>query len=446
MFTAGVEWRPIDNLVLTAAMKSFPQYGNDINHAQLNDGATLIDLGLRWSPVKDVDVYGNIQNLTNVQYLAQVYTVISFEGSTVSLGHPATGHAADRRRRPESEVLMRPFALFIAAGLLLAAPAGAQHQHHAKPASKPETFTASAAFGPDGTLWVVRTMTDRIAVVRSTDLGKTFSEPVTVTPEPMSLDWGPDARARIVVDPKGGLVVTFAIFQVRNFNGRAFFSRSNDNGATFTKPQPITADKTSQRFETAAVDPSTGRVFAARLDKRNVARARAAGKAYAGAALAYAWEDGEAASARVSADEWKIEACPHHGPSIAIAPDGSQHVAWYTEGSARKGRFHARADNADMPFGQPRALSAANRQPARPFVLSNGNALYLVWKEFDGTKSLVRWQVSGDGGRQWREPRTVADTADASDHPLLVAHAGQAYLSWLTKADGYRLIPLGDKP
>ncbi len=95
-------------------------------------------------------------------------------------------------------------------------------------------------------------MADRIVVVHSTDSVKTFSEPVAVTPEPMNLDWGPDARARIVVDPKGGLVVTFAIFQDRNFNGRAFYSRSNDNGVTFGKPQPITADTTSQRFETAA--------------------------------------------------------------------------------------------------------------------------------------------------------------------------------------------------
>ncbi len=50
MVTAGVEWRPIENLVFTASMKSFPQYWNDTGHTQLNDGATLIDLGVRWSP------------------------------------------------------------------------------------------------------------------------------------------------------------------------------------------------------------------------------------------------------------------------------------------------------------------------------------------------------------------------------------------------------------
>ena len=104
MFTAGVEWRPIETLVLTAAMKSFPQYWNDTGHTQLNDGATLIDLGVRWSPAKDVDIYGSIQNLTNVQFLAAGYTLTSFEGSTVSttsipqLGMPLTAIAGLRVR------------------------------------------------------------------------------------------------------------------------------------------------------------------------------------------------------------------------------------------------------------------------------------------------------------------------------------------------------------
>ena len=104
MFTAGVEWRPIENLVVTASMKSFPQYWNDTGHTQLNDGATLIDLGVRWSPAKDVDFYGSIQNLTNAQYLASGYTLTSFEGSTVSatsipqLGMPLTAIAGVRVR------------------------------------------------------------------------------------------------------------------------------------------------------------------------------------------------------------------------------------------------------------------------------------------------------------------------------------------------------------
>jgi hypothetical protein len=387
--------------------------------------------------------------------------------------------------------------LLLSLGLILLGGTAAAQHHSAKPG---EAFTATPAFAPDGTLWLARATADRVVVVKSNDLGRTFSPPVPVTPEPVNLDWGPDARTHIAVDPKGNLIVTFAIFQDQRFNGRAFFARSTDNGASFSRPQPLTADTTSQRFETAAIAPD-GRVFATWLDKRNVATARAAGRSYPGAALAYAWSDdgtsfgktsialdntceccrlgiafagsGRPAIAfrnifegsirdhavvtfkdattpgplrRVSVDDWKLEACPHHGPSLAIAPDGSYHVAWFTDGKARKGLFYARADSADSAFGPPRALSSPDRQPARPYVLADGRALHLVWKEFDGTKAQVRWQVSRDGGRGWSEARTVADTDDASDHPLLVAYGGRVYLSWLTKAQGYRLIPLEDQP
>jgi hypothetical protein len=382
--------------------------------------------------------------------------------------------------------------------VLLAGSAQAQHQHGG--GKSPEAFTATPAFAPDGTLWLARASADRVVVQKSSDLGKTFSPSVAVTPEPMNLDWGPDARVHIAVDAKGNAVVSFAIFQDQRFNGRAFVSRSTDNGVSFSRPQPLTKDTTSQRFETVAIDPE-GRVFAAWLDKRNIAIARAAGRAYPGAALAYAWSDdgtsfGDTKVAldntceccrlgiafagpgrpaivfrnifagsirdhavvtfkdantpgpvqRVSVDNWKIEACPHHGPSLAIAKDGSYHVAWFTDGAARKGLFYARAASGEASFEAPRALSAPDRQPARPYLLANGRALHLVWKEFDGTKAQVRWQMSHDSGTNWSAPRTVADADDASDHPLLVAHGGRSYLSWLTKSEGYRLIPLEDQP
>ncbi len=94
--TVGAEWRPIPELALTATLRSFPAYWNDTGHTQLNDAATLIDLGVTYSPAKAVDIYGSVQNLTNAQYLATGYSLTSFEGSTVNataiptLGMPLT--------------------------------------------------------------------------------------------------------------------------------------------------------------------------------------------------------------------------------------------------------------------------------------------------------------------------------------------------------------------
>ncbi|MBS0520799.1 MAG: exo-alpha-sialidase [Proteobacteria bacterium] len=401
---------------------------------------------------------------------------------------------------------MRRALLLGVAALLSGGIAVAQHQHphmqamDAFAADARDAFTATPAFGADGTLWLVRGMADRVLVSRSTDLGKSFSPQISVTPGPIGMDWGPDSRPQILITASGRLVVTWAVFKDKQFNGRVYATYSDDNGASFAAARPITADDASQRFQQTALD-ADGRIFAAWIDKRGAAAARAAGKPYPGAALAYAWSSdgktfGDATVAldntceccrlgvalagpgrpavlfrnvfggttrdhavitfenpttpgplrRVSIDDWKIDACPHHGPSLAIAADGSYHAAWFTGGEARQGIFYARADDGVASFSEPRALSSPERQPGRPYLLAIGNTVHLVWKEFDGTRTRILWQVSHDSGRSWSAAHPVADTDDASDHPLLIARKSQAFLSWLTKTEGYRLIALEDSP
>ncbi|SJZ80797.1 Outer membrane receptor for ferrienterochelin and colicins [Enhydrobacter aerosaccus] len=82
--TATAEWRPVPEVALTASLRSFPAYWNDTGHTQLNQGATIIDVGASYSPIKNVDLYASVQNLTNFQYLAMGYTTTTFEGPTVN--------------------------------------------------------------------------------------------------------------------------------------------------------------------------------------------------------------------------------------------------------------------------------------------------------------------------------------------------------------------------
>jgi outer membrane receptor protein involved in Fe transport len=84
MLNLGAEWRPIPELALNIHLKSFPAYWNDTGHTQLNDGATLVDLGASYTVRKGVEIYGIVQNLFNTQYLAQGYTLTSFQGPTVN--------------------------------------------------------------------------------------------------------------------------------------------------------------------------------------------------------------------------------------------------------------------------------------------------------------------------------------------------------------------------
>jgi hypothetical protein len=149
---------------------------------------------------------------------------------------------------------------------------------------------------------------------------------------------------------------------------------------------------------------------------------------------------------RVSVDDWAIDACPHHGPSLAVAPDGAYHVAWFTEGKARQGLFYARSTDGGRSFSAPVPVGDPDRQPGRAQLLAAAGAVWLAWQDFDGEETTISLMTSRDGGASWSAPRRVARTIDAADQPVLVGDGERVFLSWLTKAESYRLLPLEAAP
>lgn len=394
--------------------------------------------------------------------------------------------------------------LFMALALMTASPTAFAHDehmhHHDRPvachtAALACASVATAAFAPDGKLWIIWTAGGRVSVASSTDLGKTFSKAETLPATALPLDDGPDARPKIAFGRDERVAITYATRDDK-YNGHAFVARSSNGGKTFSEPRAITTDSPSQRFETAAFDQD-GRVFAAWIDKRDAAAAKADGKSYAGAALAFAWDDkpdGHLETAtiardnsceccriaiafagpgkpvvmfrnifdggirdhavitfsngrpgplyRVSDDDAKIDACPHQGPSLAIGPDDTYHATWFALGRKLKGVYYARSNDGGKTFSTPLRLGDPNKQISRPYVLTAGDTVYLVYKSFDGSQTSIELMTSRDSGKTWSKPHSVASTHDSSDHPLLIANQATAYLSWLTLKEGYRLIPL----
>jgi hypothetical protein len=319
---------------------------------------------------------------------------------------------------------------------------------------------------------------------------------VTLPATELPLDNGPDARPKIAVGPDQRLVVTFATRDDK-YNGHAFITQSTDGGKSFSPPAPIAADSPSQRFETAAID-ADGQAFVAWIDKSNAVGAKNADKPYAGAALAYGWDGGSVATLsngkiaqdntceccriavtfakpgtpvvlfrnifpggirdhavltfkapmqpgpveRVSDDDAKIDACPHHGPSLSIGADGSYHVTWFALGNKLKGLYYARSTDAGKSFSTPMPLGDGEKQVSRPYVLAAGDTVYLAYKAFDGQRTTIEVTISADQGKTWSKPSTAAETVEDSDHPLLIGDGARAYLSWFTRREGYRLLPL----
>jgi len=383
-----------------------------------------------------------------------------------------------------------------------------QHQHGgAKPdrdemwqamLAKQQTLAVAVQFDAAGRLWRARVQSGHVLVDRSDDGGASFGTAVTVNPDAEIIAADGDARPKLAVAPDGALYVSYTQLLSKPFSGDIRFSRSLDGGNSFFTPITINGNRDiiGHRFDALTVG-GDGKVYVVWLDKRDEAAAKQRGESYIGSALYYAasadrgasfganvkladhaceccrialdlaedgvpvvfWRhvygdnerdhavlklDGKAEPLRVTRDRWRIEACPHHGPALSIDAQNNYHLVWFSNAPTARGLFYARSHDGAKTLSAPIAIGNAAAQAGYADVLSRGRALYVVWKEFDGESSLIRAQQSSDGGISWSAPRTVAATADGSDHPELATRGAAVYLSWNTVQEGYRLIALSE--
>ena len=350
---------------------------------------------------------------------------------------------------------------------------------------------------PDGKLLLAWTSGGKVSVAQSTDLGKTFNSPVVVAEHGKSLDTGGDARPQIISDMKGNVFLAYAFFKDSSWNAQINIARSEDGGNTFTAPRSLVQDSASQRFPSLVIK-SDGNIFIAWIDKRLVAASNKSGQKKLGGSIAYsnsldggrtfqaeriANEDaceccrigvslsqknqpviiyraifpggvrdhasqiissnGPEKIRRIANDGWKTDACPHHGPTVAVSSQGTIHTAWFTQGANRAGVFYANSHNEGASYSEPMRLGKVDASTSRPYLLALGKNIWLVWKEFDGHDTVVVMKQSGDDGKSWSKDMIISQTADYSDHPLLIAQGNQVFLSWLTRADGYQLTKIG---
>lgn len=358
------------------------------------------------------------------------------------------------------------------------------------------SLAVTASFGENGRLWLAAISGQHIYVSYSDDGGITRSVPVRVNPEPENILGDGENRPKIIVR-QGVIYVSYTQALEKPMSGDIRFSRSADGGKSFSAPITVNDNREviSHRFDSMAVN-GKGHVYIAWLDKRDLSAAQRAGEKYSGAAIYYAMSDNGGASfrrnvkiadhvceccrtamavdaddypvviwrhiyetnirdhalvkldgktepVRLSRENWNIAACPHHGPSLSIASDGTYHAAWFSNAPQQHGLFYANSTDRGKTFSGPMNFGNFEAQPARPFVLGLGSRVYLAWKEFDGENTGVFVMRSGDGGKSWSVPEKLASTADASDWPFLTSSNDRVYLSWNTRNEGYRLIEAG---
>jgi hypothetical protein len=155
-------------------------------------------------------------------------------------------------------------------------------------------------------------------------------------------------------------------------------------------------------------------------------------------ALATLGTDGKVSGfRRATWDGWKLDACPHHGGSLAMDAQARLHAVWFADAPGKSGVFYGRLE-ADRVAGE-RRVGGDTAEHADLAV--SGARVAIVWKEFDGKVSKLRAWISDDGGATFRA-RELASTTEASDQPRLLTYDGKFYVFWNTRREPLSVVSL----
>jgi len=381
-----------------------------------------------------------------------------------------------------------------------ASVANAPGSTSAKAARKPRPQLAvGAALAPDGSLWVVGLDGANHLFVQTSPKARPvrWSAPRVLDTQGDAISADGENHPKLAFGPKGYAVISYTQPGAKPYTGMIRMLRSTDGGQSFSPPFTVHTDRQeiTHRFESIAFD-AQGALHTLWLDKRDleVAPRGANGKPdYRGAAvyrntsldggatfgpdtkladhsceccrialtqgpdghLRALWrhvfepnvrdhgfaklDDGQGAATvvRATEDDWHIDACPHHGPGLALAADGGYHAVWFgirqEGGQAAPGVRYGRLQ-AD---GSPLAASVRRLPDERAEhadVAASGQRVAVVWRSTDGMATTLKAWLSSDGGQHFHT-RTLAKAQGDNDHPRLAQQGERLVVVWRTEQE-----------
>ncbi|MEX2220862.1 MAG: sialidase family protein [Candidatus Rokuibacteriota bacterium] len=134
----------------------------------------------------------------------------------------------------------------------------------------------------------------------------------------------------------------------------------------------------------------------------------------------------------VSADHWKINACPHRGGAVGVDAKGRVYMSWYTEGTDIRPDLRFAVSQDGRRFGTPKRLhTSATSIPdhARMAVDPAGRAV-IVWEESTAVRRRILLRYTLDTGRTLSPIRVLSSAIKAYAPDIAFAADGSFLVAW----------------
>lgn len=269
------------------------------------------------------------------------------------------------------------------------------------------------AQGVVGVAWADQSRQDIFFQIYESNGAKRFEEPVNVSGNPEIFSWLP--RLVITSGDADRVYILWQeiVFSGGSHGGEIFFARSTDGGKTFSDPVNLSntiagAGKgrlTAHYWHNGSLDLAMGPggdLYAAWTE-------------YEGALwFSRSTDGGESFSEplHIAGDN----VMPARGPALAVDVDDSIYLAWAV-GEDRAADIHfARSDDGGHSFGEPRIVFASNGHADAPKIAVDSEGIvHLVYGESPAgplQRYHLRYTQSNNGGQTFQEPREIASPGE----------------------------------
>jgi len=352
--------------------------------------------------------------------------------------------------------------------------------------------TVAVNFSPNGRLWRLIPTASTIFVDYSDDNGKNYSSPVKINPTPQKISVWAENPPAIVIAQSGRIHLLY--YADEQQKGTNFYSYSDDNGKSFSTPVLI-SDKAHHAMHYLAkmlldnqdnlflfwhdarhnhllnrgelalyyskTEKNKKNVFENKFMSHGICSCCRMATALdikgfpviftrmvfseniRDHALFKMDENGQwLAPQRITYDNWQIEACPEHGPALAIDNQNRRHLAWFSLGDKRQGIFYARSEPNGEKISEIMPLGDNKQLAGHPDIITIEKYIAIVWTQFDGNKTTILVKLSQDLGETWSSDKILISSEEKMSHPKLLTNGQQLFLSLTTADQGHQMIEI----